>query len=255
MTAEEQTSGPVSGVLGSRRHQARPKRPGDCLPEERLLLAVTRSLDHGIATSRLRFGMGKTSRLSELWGKSRLLSRVEYDLRSALVPETEYDAFERLLDEAFGVVPDPQVVRIMRWRHFYKARPEKKTGAPRVFGAYALSAVGRPPTVEDAFEAVAVVFTAVDAVIIEASGRVCYRKRIEALADLVAVWLADLLRVIRRCLMPVAYEYADHVPPVASSPCGVIRMASPEVPRGSLRAPQLDAHGLREAGCSWALAA
>lgn len=57
--------------------------------------------------------------------------------------------------------------------------------------------------------------------------------QLAALADLLSVLQAKLLLAIQRRLTPTAYAYDDHVPPVACSPCGVIRMASPLVPRGA----------------------
>ncbi|MFF9011237.1 hypothetical protein [Streptomyces goshikiensis] len=62
-----------------------------------------------------------------------------------------------------------------------------------------------------------------------------------ALADLIAVWRADLREALQGWLMPAAYPYADQVPPLACSPCGVIRLASPEIPRGPQLVLQLDA--------------
>ncbi|MFE9566070.1 hypothetical protein ACFYM0_33760 [Streptomyces sp. NPDC006487] len=52
------------------------------------------------------------------------------------------------------------------------------------------------------------------------------------------IWLADL-RVLPRLLFELhSYEYARHPPPHASSPCGLLRMASPAIPRG----PQTELH-------------
>ncbi|MFD9411583.1 hypothetical protein ACFWBN_31805 [Streptomyces sp. NPDC059989] len=68
-----------------------------------------------------------------------------------------------------------------------------------------------------------------------------YADQLAALAGLLAVWRADLLAVIQRWLTPLAYQYVDHVPPLSCSPCGVIRMASPEVPRGPQLGLQLEA--------------
>ncbi|MGW1771363.1 hypothetical protein [Streptomyces sp. NPDC002104] len=127
-----------------------------------------------------------------------------------------------------------------------------------MFGAYALSAGLRPLVFDDADEITQIAFKALHTILVkaQASGPDAYRHGIEAVADLVAVWRADLLRIIRQRLLPIAYEYADHVPPLASSPCGVIRMASPRVPRGSLRALQLDLAGPSGASFpSWVLAA
>ncbi|MFE2850396.1 hypothetical protein ACFXJO_04595 [Streptomyces lavendulae] len=71
-----------------------------------------------------------------------------------------------------------------------------------------------------------------------------------SVAALVVVWLADLSRLLERTLNPSSYEYADHAPPNANSPCGVLRLATPQIPRG----PQLDLH-LDAPAHPWALAA
>ncbi|MGW9373778.1 hypothetical protein ACWGVR_27640 [Streptomyces xanthophaeus] len=192
----------------------------------------------GVVTSR---GRGKSALLGELLKWTNRLGRAEDALRSAVVAGFAQDAVARLLGEAFGLGSDPQQAgRPWPWNCYPGARARKKTDAPEVFGAYALSAGPRPLAVAGDDEAAAVVHKALDSILVEAqaSGAAAYRRGIEALADLIAVWRDGLLRVIQQRLLPVAYEYADHVPPLACSPCGVIRMASPEVPRG----PQLDLH-------------
>ncbi|WP_327302988.1 hypothetical protein OG730_04810 [Streptomyces sp. NBC_01298] len=66
--------------------------------------------------------------------------------------------------------------------------------------------------------------------------------------------LARLRRQIQRALDRLlgigSYEFVSHVPPHDTSPCGLLRMASPEIPRG----PQLGLH-LDAPVHSWALAA
>ncbi|MGW6865877.1 hypothetical protein [Streptomyces sp. NPDC054901] len=204
-----------------------------------------------------RFGIGSKSTSSgALLQRHGRLSRVEYDLRAAVAVDTADGAFEQLLGEAFGTVPGPQQMGRLRWQHSPRVRTWKKSDAPQVYGAYALSAGLRPAALV-ALDALDLMAQELDTVLVEAmaSDPVGHRRGIEALADEIAVWRADLLRVIQQRLLPVAYEYANHVPPVASSPCGVIRMASPEVPRGSLRAFQPVIPGPSGASFSWALAA
>ncbi|MFB6523442.1 hypothetical protein [Streptomyces sp. NPDC056401] len=200
--------------------------------------------------------MDRPVRLGVLLQRTGRLSRLDYDLRSALVNDAGHDAFETLLGEAFGTAPDPQQAGRLRWK-YRNQKSRRKTSAPEVFGAYALSAGLRLPLLNGGGKTADIVCKALDAILAEAkaSGPAAYQRGIEALADLVALARADLLRVIQQRLLPVAYEFSDHVPPLASSPCGVIRLASPEVPRGSLRVLQSDALGPLGASPFLALAA
>lgn len=207
-----------------------------------------------------RFGVGNKSVSSgALLQRHGRLTRIESDLRAALTVAADPadGAFAKLLGEAFGTIPGPQQISRLLWKNAPDARTWKKSDAPQVYGAYALSAGLRPPALEAVADAEFVFKEFDTSLLIEvmASDPAGYRRGIEALADEFALWRADLLRVIQQRLLPVAYEYADHVPPVASSPCGVIRMASPEVPRGSLRALQPVVPGPSGASFSWALAA
>ncbi|MGW7033013.1 hypothetical protein ACWGFX_38370 [Streptomyces xanthophaeus] len=231
-------------------------------PAQQLLVDLVQSM---LRAALGRSGVGsKSITPGGLLQRHGRLHRIEYDLRAALaVADSDEGAFERLLGEAFGTVPGSAESGRLRWKHSPDVRTWKKSEAPEVYGAYALSAGLRPPALDAADaadaadEAAEIVAKTLGTVAAEAMalGWTDYWRGIEALADLVAVWRADLLRVIQCRLLPVAYEYADHVPPLASSPCGVIRMASPEVPRGSLRVLQLNPHPLSGVHPSWALAA
>ncbi len=72
----------------------------------------------------------------------------------------------------------------------------------------------------------------------------------EELAALVTVWLADVRELLQHVLDTNSYEFGDHAPPNASSPCGVLRMAATEIPRGPQLTLQLDAPVV-----TWTLAA
>ncbi|MFD9163035.1 hypothetical protein ACFVZ8_13750 [Streptomyces sp. NPDC059558] len=210
------------------------------------------------------------TRLGKLWnGSSRLAEigrKLRADLARARAPKPSpapsgRSTFAALMREALGtynpawerVFLDPEV-------------PPASNGVPpEVLGAYALSA-GMPSADEvrphdlaelqgEDFMCLAHVRALLSAFGSKAAAflpglpvRTC-AERIAALAERVAVWRADLLEVIQGLLSP-SYEFTDHSPPAACSPCGVIRMASPEVPRG----PQPDLC-LDTCNPFWALAA
>ncbi|MFB6523644.1 hypothetical protein [Streptomyces sp. NPDC056401] len=227
----------------------------------------------------------KSTRLGSAWNSQARLGMSERDLRDALTawesfrsswddldllrlrpfhataPAPEPDGVAAILAEAFGPIAlSPRVAQLRR--EFRTAGLVEKPEPAEVFGAYALSAGLLPPTVDVDPVAGGTFGEVIGHGYLVAAKAETAHARVErivsaltALANLVAVWRADLLRVIQQRLLPVAYEYADHVPPLASSPCGVIRMASPRVPRGSLRALQLDTPGPSRVCPSWALAA
>ncbi|MFF7082165.1 hypothetical protein [Streptomyces lavendulae] len=167
------------------------------------------------------------------------------------------DFFAALLREAFGEASSPECLDGFR---SYPGAGLSENDGPEpaeVFGAFVLSAGIRPPALADVCSIDALGFAFDDVVCVEAKASsmptdrpyAAYVARLAALADMVAVWRADLLARLERWLSP-SYEFTDHVPPVACSPCGVIRMASPEVPRG----PQLALH-LDTCKPFWVLAA
>uniref|UniRef100_UPI002F90D8B5 hypothetical protein n=1 Tax=Streptomyces sp. NBC_01001 TaxID=2903713 RepID=UPI002F90D8B5 len=160
--------------------------------------------------------------------------------------------------EAFGV-NDPYLDRVFLDP---EVPPAPDGVPPEVLGAYALAA--GMPAVDEARSFALLGVAGEDLVCLDeffesktkamplGVGAPTYAERIAmlaALADMVAVWQADLLAAIQEWLPP-SYEFTDHTPPLACSPCGVIRMASPEVPRG----PELDLH-LDTCKPFWALAA
>ncbi|WP_329391611.1 hypothetical protein OG625_40385 (plasmid) [Streptomyces sp. NBC_01351] len=190
---------------------------------------------------------GRVTRVGEAWaGQSRLTALFE-SIRRAWVSEGVRDAFAALLSEAFGEVPEARVDEL-RWAE-YDTQPSKGAGGPEILGAYVLSAGLLPPTVVDVPPTSSFGWREREAGPLAIS-YVAEFADLAALADMVAVWRADLLLVIQRWLSPAAYQYVDHGPPLACSPCGVIRMASPEVPRGPELGLQLDA-----SSPFWALAA
>ncbi|MER5759810.1 hypothetical protein [Streptomyces sp. NPDC002082] len=146
---------------------------------------------------------------------------------------------ERLIRQGLDTVPDSGFCADLLNR--FRPPLEVMSEAPNPFGAYSLSAgFPVPPqiVVAAAFEALVDTFN------------VTQVRTYAELVELVAVWLIDLSRLLQRLLTSPAYEYTNHVPPHACSPCGVIRMASPEIPRG----PQVGLH-LDAPVRSWALAA
>ncbi|MFE4265404.1 hypothetical protein [Streptomyces sp. NPDC056883] len=224
----------------------------------------------------------KATRLGSAWNSQHRLSLVERKLRDwltaweffrpfkvgsdglslrrfhATAPEPEHDRVAALLVEAFGPIPLSERVAQLR-REFRTADLAEKPEPAEVFGAYALSAGLLPPAV-DVEPVAGGTFGELligHGYLVEPKAQPAARAHVDrivaglaALANLVTVWRVDLLRDIQQSLSPVAYAYTDHVPPVACSPCGVIRMASPLVPRG----PELDLH-LDVPSPSWALAA
>ncbi|MFE2524765.1 hypothetical protein ACFXEL_11065 [Streptomyces sp. NPDC059382] len=109
--------------------------------------------------------------------------------------------------------------------------------APRTFGAYVLSAgFEAVPPAADAFMA------ALLRVVPEWAQQLIATRlpTIEELAAIVAIWLADVRELLQRVLDSTSYEFADHAPPNSSSPCGLLRMAAAEIPRGPQLALQLE---------------
>lgn len=193
----------------------------------------------GILTETLVQRPGRVTRLGVMWsGQSRLTSVLEA-LRLGSVPEDVHDAFGVLLGEAFGEVSQARVDEL-RWAEYEDERPAKGAGGPEIFGAYVLSAGLLSQTVDDVPPTSSFGWREREAGPL-AVFHVAEFGDLAALADMIAVWRADLLLAIQRWLSPAAYEYVDHGPPLACSPCGVIRMASPEVPRGPELGLQLDA--------------
>ncbi|WP_331723270.1 hypothetical protein [Streptomyces sp. NBC_00105] len=187
---------------------------------------------------------GRATRLGVMWsGQSRLTSLLEA-FRRGSVPEDARGAFGVLLGEAFGEVSQARVDELRRpheYGYTYEdERPAKGASGPEIFGAYVLSAGLLAQTVDDVPPTSSFGWREREAGPL-AILHVAEFGDLAALADMIAVWRADLLLAIQRWLSPGAYEYVDHGPPLACSPCGVIRMASPEVPRGPELALQLDA--------------
>ncbi|MFI1652308.1 hypothetical protein ACH4XT_36005 [Streptomyces avidinii] len=182
---------------------------------------------------------GRATRLGMMWsGQSRLTSLLDA-LQRGSVPEDVRDAFGVLLREAFGEVSKARVDEL-RWAEYEDERPADGAGGPEIFGTYVLSAGLLAQTVDDVPPTSSFGWREREAGPL-AILHVAEFGDLAALADMIAVWRADLLLAIQRWLSPAAYEYVDHGPPLACSPCGVIRMASPEVPRGPELGLQLDA--------------
>lgn len=70
------------------------------------------------------------------------------------------------------------------------------------------------------------------------------------LVSVARAFRAALFRLLQRLLGLLHYEYADHPPPHAESPCGILRLATPETPRGPELCLHVEAHS-----ALWALAA
>ncbi|MFI9752315.1 hypothetical protein [Streptomyces collinus] len=161
--------------------------------------------------------------------------------RAMLSPD-DTSPLAALLSQALGEVPSEETVRELRHRY---DRPERTDviEAPETLGTYVLSAGTQPP-VDHSFARLCLLLGAKK---VEPGS---FIDQLAALVDLLSVLQTKLLLTIQRRLTPTAYAYEDHVPPVACSPCGVIRMASPLVPRG----PELAVY-LGTPSPSWALAA
>ncbi|MEU3670787.1 hypothetical protein [Streptomyces virginiae] len=192
---------------------------------------------------------GRATRLGVMWsGQSRLSSLLEAFRRRSATAEDARGAFGVLLREAFGEVSQARVDELRRpheygYTYTYKyedERPAKGASGPEIFGAYVLSAGLLAQTVDDVPPTSSFGWREHEAGPL-AILHVAEFGDLAALADMIAVWRADLLLAIQRWLSPAAYEYVDHGPPLACSPCGVIRMASPEIPRGPELGLQLDA--------------
>ncbi|MEV7174054.1 hypothetical protein AB0O18_30690 [Streptomyces sp. NPDC093224] len=199
---------------------------------------------------------GRVTRLGAMWsGQSRLTSLLEAFRLGWVASQDARGAFGVLLGEAFGEVSQARVDELRRPHEYgYTCKyedelPAKGASCPEIFGAYVLSAGLLAQTVDDVPPTSSFGWREREAGPL-AILHVAEFGDLAALADMIAVWRADLLLAIQRWLSPAAYEYVDHGPPLACSPCGVIRMASPEVPRGPELGLQLDA-----SSPFWALAA
>ncbi|RKS96969.1 hypothetical protein BX286_7158 [Streptomyces sp. 3211.6] len=221
-------------------------------------------------------------RVSTAWSSFSRLSVAERRINSWLSDLFAiWDAavIPKLLGEAFGEVPDEARVARLRERaerRISRTAPVEASDLPQVFrrggrrgsrtapgrsvpgiwGAYVLSA-GLAPSAAASLPPFRSSTGAYGEWSDGCSGGSFYEFQLaylvalgRAVADLIAVWRADLREALQGWLMPAAYPYADQVPPLACSPCGVIRMASPEIPRGPQVALQLDA-----TSPYWALAA
>ncbi|MFJ4777907.1 hypothetical protein [Streptomyces sp. NPDC088762] len=177
------------------------------------------------------------------WNSFHHLSLLEYAARRAkegLSPAASPLAV--LLGQALGEVPRVHTVRELH-RRYGNPRLTKDHNGSEILGAYVLSAGMRRPTGGSLAEICLLLGMR------EVLAR-SFADQLTSLAGLLSVLRADLLLAIQRLLAPSAYEYDHNVPPVACSPCGVIRMASPQVPRGPDLALNLDTPSP-----SWALAA
>ncbi|MER6391289.1 hypothetical protein ABT236_22830 [Streptomyces sp. NPDC001523] len=186
----------------------------------------------------------------DLWGE--VLTGGLLTTASRLATVDRYLQLTRRLD---GTTPDPiaeifiQACHLTReaavfasdsvmraGRHSHESDPGDQA-TPQTFGAYALSA---------GFEAVPRVVDASMAALLQvvpewAQQLVATRlPTVEELAALVAIWLADVRELLQRVLDSTSYEFADHAPPNSSSPCGLLRMAAAEIPRGPQLALQLE---------------
>ncbi|CAL9652548.1 hypothetical protein SUDANB120_06672 (plasmid) [Streptomyces sp. enrichment culture] len=201
---------------------------------------------------------GRTTRIGVAWNAfSDLKSIRDLILNSIFSADPQFgsaDSFADLLGQAFGEIPSRERVQELRWTRSVDSAGRRPASLV-VFGAYVLSAGAQPTGVGDARPVDAFGLTPDDIVcfdpqVSDPRSHISPLARLAVLAEAVAVWCVNLLALLQEWLSPAAYECTEHPPPVASSPCGVIRMASPEVPRG----PQLDLH-LDAVSPYWVLAA
>ncbi|MFD9306673.1 hypothetical protein ACFWCB_29100 [Streptomyces sp. NPDC060048] len=206
---------------------------GGSYSDDRFVQAFDHALHQG---ERVEVVEAKT-RVGVVWSHHSFLNHIMDVARKfgGVEPRCDRSSVARLLGEALGVVPSVDRVRELR-RRYGNTPLVREPDPPQVFGAYVCAAGLRSPVV-DAPSFAALCQSLGGAAVIARS----YADRLAVLAGMLEVWRADLLVVIQRWLSPVAYAYVDHAPPLACSPCGVIRMASPEVPRGPELALQLDA--------------
>lgn len=193
--------------------------------------------DDAVVIGHGRMGLGKI--WSTVQRLEALIQRPGRAFRHVMTVFTVPRPIEELIRQGLDTVPDSELCDDLRNRR----GPQLDAGCepPNPFGAYVLSAgfLAPPQPVWDAhFAAHEEIFDASTA------------RSFAELAELVTVWLADLRGRLQRLLASPAYGFDTHVSPHACSPCGVIRLAAPEIPRG----PQTGLHLDAPAG-SWALAA
>ncbi|MFE5717619.1 hypothetical protein [Streptomyces erythrochromogenes] len=202
-----------------------------------VITSPDQAADDAVVIGHGRMGAGKTWNL--LQSLEALIQHPGRGLRHVVTVFTVPKPIEELIRQGLGTAPDTDLCDDLRNRRFPQL--DAGTESPNLFGTYVLSAgflVPPQPQLDAHFAANHDTFDAILA------------RSLAELAELITVWLADLRMLLQRLLASPAYGFNTYVSPHACSPCGVIRLASPEIPRG----PQPGLHLDAPAG-SWALAA